>query len=139
MSTPAEIAIRVINVIENRELEKLQALYHPEIEFHWPPGFSYSGDHSGTEVATMSQAFGATWLPLQPDAETRRMEPVVIAENGNDVVVNYVWRARSPAGDRFETPVLAHYRIADDRLREARMFYYDPIGLAAFLDRAGSV
>jgi ketosteroid isomerase-like protein len=130
------VVLRVLDAIEARRLDELASLYHPEIEFHWPPGLPYSGDFSGPGIMTMSQQFGATWMPLQPDAETRRLDPRVIAATDDTVVVQYSWRGRAVDGRYFETETLAHYVVRDDRLASARMYYYDLPGLVAFLGAA---
>jgi hypothetical protein len=135
---PNALVMEVLHVIEQRQLERLAQLYHPEIEFHWPPGLPYSGDFTGAAVEEMSNRFAATWMPLQPNEETRRMNPRVVAigESGR-VVVNYVWRGLDREGRQFETEVLADYQVRDGLLARAQMFYYDLPGVIAFLDRAG--
>ena len=37
------IMLTLLAAIERRDRGLLQSLYHPEIEFHWPPGLPYSG------------------------------------------------------------------------------------------------
>ena len=135
----ANLVMDVLQVIEQRQLHRLAALYHPEIEFHWPPGLPYSGKHTGSAVAEMAKRFEATWAWLQPNEQTRRMNPRVVAagENGH-VVVNYIWRGLDREGRRFETEVLAAYQVRDGRLARAQMFYYDLPGVIAFLDSAGT-
>lgn len=135
----ANLVMDVLQVIEQRQLHRLAALYHPEIEFHWPPGLPYSGDYTGLAVAEMSKRFEATWTALQPNEETRRMNPRVVAagENGH-VVVNYIWKGLDAEGRRFETQVLADYQVREGRLARAQMFYYDLPGVIAFLDSAGN-
>jgi ketosteroid isomerase-like protein len=134
----AQVVTQVLRAIEDRRLERLGKLYHPEIEFHWQPGLPYGGSFSGPEVATMSEAFAQTWFPLQPDAETRRMDPRVLA-TGKDgrVIVNYLWRGLDPRGRRFETETLADYQVRDGRLARAQMFYFDLEGMITFLEEAG--
>jgi uncharacterized protein len=133
----ASFVLDMLHMIEERQLERLPDLYHSEIEFHWPPGLPYSGDFSGPAVAKMSERFAATWMPLQPTEETRRMDPRVVAA-GDDgrVVVNYMWRGRDAEGRHFQTETLADYQVRDGRLARAQMFYYDLPGMIAFLERA---
>ena len=50
------------------------------------------------------------------------MEPRVIASSGNEVVVLWRQRGRSPSGERFDGPVLALYTVRDQRLALAQMF-----------------
>ncbi|MGE0769361.1 MAG: nuclear transport factor 2 family protein [Hyphomicrobiaceae bacterium] len=133
----AHLVLKILSVIEQRQLEQLRDFYHPDITFHWQPGLPYSGSFAGPEVARMSERFAATWLPLQPTEDTRRMDPEVLAtgEDGR-VVVNYKWRGLAPNGDRFETEVLADYQVRDGRLARAQMFYFDLPGMIAFLESA---
>ena len=133
MSTNEEVALATIRAVEQRDLETLHALYDPEVTFHWQPGLPYSGDFSGPDMAGMTAMFSAVWGPLQPDEETRRMDPRVLASNDDLVVIEYTWRARRPDGASFETPTLAKYRIANGRLIEAQMYYYDLPGLIEFV------
>jgi ketosteroid isomerase-like protein len=132
----ADIVLRALRAVEDRRLEDLHALYHPEIEFHWQPGLPYSGDYSGSDVVAMSETFDATWAPLQPDMQIRRMGPTIVAAQDKHVVASYRWRGIDGHGNKFETATLAHYQVEDGRLRDARMFYYDLAGLISFLGQA---
>jgi ketosteroid isomerase-like protein len=133
----ADLVLQILHIIEQRQFDRLPDLYHPAIEFHWPPGLPYSGYFTGPTVAEMSRRFAETWLPLQPTEETRRMDPRLIAAGDNDrVVVNYLWKGLDAKGRRFETETLADYQLRDGRLVRAQMFYYDLPGMIAFLDNA---
>ena len=133
----AEVVMQILHAIEERRFERVAALYHPQVEFHWPPGLPYSGDFAGETLAQMNEQFGATWLPLQPDEATRRMNPRVVAANdAGDVVIHYVWKGLDADGRRFATETLGHYQVRDGKLARAQMFYYDLLGLRAFLDGA---
>jgi ketosteroid isomerase-like protein len=131
-----------LHAIEERRNDRIAELYHPQIEFHWPPGLPYSGDFKGAAVAEMNERFAATWMPLQSTEETRRMNPRVVATNDDGrVIVHYIWKGLDAAGRRFATETLADYQVRDGRLARAQMFYYDLAGMIAFLDgaRAGGV
>lgn len=132
----ADVVLRALHALEERRMDDLRALYHPEIGFHWQPGLPYEGDHSGSGVTAMAETFGATWAPLQPDSQTRSMDPKIVAVQDNHVVASYMWRGVDGHGNKFETETLAHYQVQNGKLRDARMFYYDLAGLMAFLDRA---
>ena len=134
-----DVVLAVLDAVERRDLERLDALYHPDVEFRWPPSLPYGGSFSGAEqVAEMAQRFGAIWIPLQPSPAERAMDPQVIA-TGDDgrVVVNYVWRGLDRQGRRFETETLGDYQVREGRLARAQMFYFDLAGLAAFLEGSG--
>jgi ketosteroid isomerase-like protein len=133
----ASIVLEVLRAIEERHLDRLPALFHPEIEFHWPPGLPYSGDFKGPTVALMNERFAATWMPLQPTAETRQMNPRVLGTHADGrVIVHYLWKGLDAHGRRFATETLADYQVRDGRLARAQMFYYDLPGMIAFLGRA---
>jgi ketosteroid isomerase-like protein len=77
-----------------------------------------------------------TWGPLQPTEKERRMDPRVVATNGDEVTVLYTTRAVAPDGERFESPVLALYEVRDGKFARAQMFHYDTAAILAFLERA---
>ena len=134
-----EIVTQVLIAVEQRQGDRLAAFYHPEIEFHWPPGLPYSGNFVGAEVAQMQRGFAEVWFPLQPTDESRRMDFEVIA-TGNDgrVVATYVWKGIDRQGGRFQTLTLADYQVRDGLFARAQMFYYDLTGLITFLKQAAA-
>lgn len=136
MPTPVSTVLAAINAVERRDLGRLREFYDPDVTFEWSPGLPYSGRFEGAEIAGMSEQFEAVWGPLQPTERERLMEPVVIGSTDDTVVIQYQWRAVHPTAGRFETPVLARYRVNDGHLTEACMFYWDHAGLLSFLDRA---
>jgi len=85
---------------------------------------------------TKHPIWGETWTPLQPTEAERRMDPRVVAANGNEVVVLWHQRGLSPNGERCDSEVLGYYRLRDGKLARAQMFYFDPVSVAAFLQRA---
>src|SRR5215207_2519667 len=103
----ANFVIDMLSLVERRDRKELYALYHPDVEFHWPPGLPYGSVFAGAAAAEASERFAAIWMPLQPDEETRRMDPRVIA-TGDDgrVVVHYMWRGVDQSGRRFATETL---------------------------------
>ena len=135
--TAEDVVLNAIRCVERRDVAELARLYHADIEFWWPPGLPYSGRHAGTEVDAMGRIFAGLWAPLQPTEAERAMDPVVVAVDGERVVVEYQWRARAANGAPFETSVLAAYRVRCGQLDRARMYYEDHAGLCRFLAQAG--
>ena len=134
---PLEVVTQTLRAVEQRQAAQLMALYHPQIEFRWPPGLPYSGTFKGTEVQEMARRFTEVWGPLQPTEETRRMDFEVIAEGEKgQVVVSYQWKGLDAQGRRFVTPTLAQYEVRDGLFARAQMFYFDLQGLIAFLRQA---
>ncbi|MPZ58767.1 MAG: hypothetical protein GEU91_20200 [Rhizobiales bacterium] len=132
----SEIVLDVLDAVEARDVERLGALYHPEIEFNWPPSLPYGGTHRGADVSTMSYRFAGVWAPLQPTEAERRMDPIVVAASGDDVIVRYTWKGRDSAGRSIAADTLAHYEVRDGKLARARMYHYDLTGLLDFLSAA---
>lgn len=64
------------------------------------------------------------------------MDPRVVAASEDEVVILWQQRGVSPAGDRFDGPVLGLYRLRDGKLARAQMFYFDTVGLVDFLTKA---
>ena len=138
MATTNEmVVLDAIRAVEERDRAWLAALYHPDVTFGWPAGLPYGGWHRGIEVIAMSERFASIWDRLQPTEAERRMDPRLVASDGDTVVVEYQWRGRDPEGCRFETPTLARYEVRDGLLARAQMYHFDMPGLLAFLSQAG--
>lgn len=131
-----EIVLDVLDAVATRDIERLRTLYHPEIEFNWPPSLPYGGTYRGADVATMNYRFGSVWVPLQPTEAERRMDPIVVCASGNDVIVRYVWKGRDSVGRSIAADTLAHYEVRDGKLARAKMYHYDLTGLLDFLSAA---
>ncbi len=142
MQSNAEVVLAVIRAVEARDVEALFDLYHDDVEFHEAPSLPYAHTAHGKEGMReqLETAPGATWLgtwgPLQPTEAERRMDPRVIATDGEEVVVEYTTRALAPDGERFESQVLGLYEVRDGKFARAQMFHYDTAAILAFLDRA---
>jgi ketosteroid isomerase-like protein len=134
--TNQAIVLDVLDAVERRDRARLARLYHPNIEFHWPPGLPYSGSHRGAGVAEMTSRFAEVWVPLQPTEVDRRMDPQVVAAQGENVVVRYIWRGRDGEGRTIAADTLAHYQVRDGKLASARMYHFDLTGLLHFLSVA---
>jgi ketosteroid isomerase-like protein len=134
-----KIVLEVFSVIEHRDRQRpdprpLIDLCDSEIEFHWPASLPYGGPRRGFTASGPS--WEQVWSPLQPTEAERRMDPRVVASNGNEVVVLWRQRGVSRAGDRFEGEVLGLYEVRGHKLARAQMFYFDTVALANFLGRA---
>jgi RimJ/RimL family protein N-acetyltransferase len=95
----ADLVLRILHVIEQRQFDRLADLYHPEIEFRWPPGLPYSGTFTGPAVAEMSRRFAETWLPLQPTgrhaAWTLALLPQAITIASSSTISGKDWTRRA--------------------------------------------
>jgi uncharacterized protein len=130
----AEVMLEIFAAIERRDPQRMLELCHPDVEFHWPASLPYGGTSRG--LAGERPTWIGTWLPLQPTEAERRMDPRVVATSEEEVVV--LWRqwGLSPAGNRFDAPVLALYELRDGKLARAQMFYFDTAALLRFLAKA---
>jgi uncharacterized protein len=144
MNSSAEVVLGVFRAIEQRDRDRLFELYHDDVEFHWPASLPYGGSSRGKETQAQQletapeKTWLGTWGPLQPTDEERRMNPRVVASNGNEVVISYRQRAVSPDGERFDEPVLGLYEVRDGKFARARMFHFDTAEMLGFLERARS-
>ncbi len=136
MSAEENIVVmrQIFEAVEHRDLVRMQELTDPQVEFHWPPPLPYAGVRRG--LAAPGPSWEAAWIPLQPTATERRLDPRVIAANDDEVVILWRQRGLSSRGDRYEGDVLALYRLRDRRLVRAQMFYFDVVRAAQFLARA---
>lgn len=143
MKSNADVVLAVFRAIEERDAEALFELLHDDVELHDAPSLPYGGSSLGKAEMRekLDRAPETTWIgtwgPLQPTEAERRMDPRVVASEGDEVTVAYTQRALSPTGERFESPVLALYEVRDGRFARAQMFYYDTAALLRFLERAG--
>jgi uncharacterized protein len=137
----AEVVLAVIRAVEERDADALFELYHDDVELHDAPSLPYSYTARGKaamrdqlETAPETTWLG-TWGPLQPTEAERRMDPRVVAADGDEVTVLYTTRAVAPDGERFESPVLGLYEVRDGKFARAQMFHYDTAAILAFLER----
>src|SRR4030095_3753467 len=121
-----KVMLTLFTAVEQHDEQQQLDLYQPNVEFHWPPSL-YGGSRPGWDE---------TWLPLQPTARERTMDPRVVAASDNEVVVLYHQRGISPAGERFDGEVLGLYQLRGGKLTRAQMFYFDTAAVSRFLERA---
>jgi len=142
MDSPVEVVLGAFSALEERDQEKLFALFHDEVEFHEAASLPYGGTMRGKaafweQLATAPErTWLGTWDPLQPTAAERRMNPRVVATSSEEVAVVYTQRAISHSGERFEAPVIGLYEVRGGKFARAQMFHYDTAAVLAFLERA---
>ncbi len=134
VSRNVEVMREIFAAIERRDAGRFAELAHPDVELHWPPSLPYGGSSRGPEPG--GPTWGKTWLPLQPGADERRMDPRVVAASDEEVVVLWRQRGLSHSGERIDSQVLGLYRFRDGRLARGQMFYFDPVGVSDFLAAA---
>jgi len=66
----------------------MSATQNADVEFSWPPPLPYAGVSRLREQRPILD----TWIPLQPTAAERTMDPRVVAAIDQEVVI--LWRGR---------------------------------------------
>jgi hypothetical protein len=133
-SENVEVIREVFRAIEERDLARLQELFEPDAEFHWPPSLPYG--HSVGLQSDDGPTWAETWIPLQPTEAERRMDLRIVSAGEDEVVGMWRQRGVAPDGARLDSPVLALYQLRDGKLARAQMFYFDSAEIGAFLERA---
>jgi ketosteroid isomerase-like protein len=94
-----EVVLQAFEAVERRDQARQAELFHPQAEFLWPPSLPYQ------------PGWAHVWDPLQTGPAERRMDPRVVAAQGDEVVVLWQQRGVSRQGTRFECPVLGLYQV----------------------------
>jgi uncharacterized protein len=142
MGSDADVALGVIQAVEERDGERLLELFHEDVQLHEATSLPYGGvtDGKPSVLEQIERAPEATWLgtwdPVQPTEAERSMDARVLSENDGEVVVLYQQRALGPNGERFDSPVIGLYEVRDGKLARAQMFHYDTAAINAFLERS---
>ena len=144
MQTNADIVLATFRAVEKRDRDWLFALCHDDVEFHDAPSLPYGGAVRGKATlrewleSAPERTWLGTWGELQPTETERRMDPRVVASEGQEVTVVFTQRAIGADGERFASPVLGLYEVRDGTLARAQMFHYDTAAILAFLERAAA-
>jgi ketosteroid isomerase-like protein len=74
-TTSTDIVMAAFAAVERRDEHRLADLYHPQVEFHWPPSLPYGGSFHGPTALQASDrtGFNQIWDPFQPARHERRM------------------------------------------------------------------
>src|SRR5262245_582196 len=128
------VMLKIFGAIERRDSQGALELFHPDVEFHWPPSLPYGGSSRGMQVD--GPTWPEMWDPLQTTETDRRLDPRVVAADEDEVVVLWRQRGVSPAGERLDSPVLGLYQLREGKLARAQMFYFDAVAAAGFLAKA---
>jgi ketosteroid isomerase-like protein len=135
-SDATAVVLEVFRAVEQGYEQALRDLYHPEIEFHWPPSLPYGGSSRGQEVfLPTGPTWGETWAPLRTGSRWR-LDPRVVAASETEVVVLWRQRGVDAAGEELDQPVLGLYAVRDGKFARAQMFYFDTVAVLDFLNRA---
>jgi ketosteroid isomerase-like protein len=138
LSDNADVVLRSIRAVEQRDPAAVLELFDPDIELYWPPSLPYGGVTRGVLAMIESDriTWTATWDPLQPTDAERSMDPRVVSAQDDEVVVLWHQRAINEGGECLDELVLALYEVRDGRLARGQMFYFDPVAVGTFLSNA---
>ena len=135
-SDSVAIVLEAFQAVERRDEDRQRELFHPRVEFHWPPSLPF-GTPSGTKgPGSRGPTWSDVWEPLQPTEAERRMDPRVVAATEREVVVVWCQRGLRVDGERFDGEVLGLYEVRDGKLARAQMFYFDAVAVQRFLSGA---
>ena len=126
--------LAIFRTIEERNDAQFRSFLQPDFEIHWPPSLPYGGTFRGLEQ--QPAGWGTTWQPLQPTESEKKMDAQIVAAHGDDVVVLWHQRGRTPGGDSLDEVVLGLYHFREGKLARAQMFYFDTSAVANFLAKA---
>jgi ketosteroid isomerase-like protein len=134
-----DLVLEAFEAVEQRDERRLAELYHPEVEFHWPPSLPYGGSYSSVagQRNPSRRTWDQIWDPLQPTRQERRMDPRVVAATGQEVVVLWHQRGLKPAGERLDMETLGLYGVRDGKFARAQMFYFDTAAVLSFIQEPG--
>jgi len=132
-----DIVMAAFAAVERRDERRLAELYHPEVEFHWPPSLPYGGSFHGPTALQAGDrtGFDQVWDRLQPSRRERGMDPRVVAASDQEVVVLWHQRGLRPDGQRLDMEVLGLYGVRDGKFARAQMFYFDTTAVLRFLQQ----
>ncbi len=84
-----DIVMAAFAAVGRCDERRLAELYHPEVEFRWPPALPYGGSYHGAVALQAGDrtGFDQIWDPLQPTWHKRLMDPRVVAGTDQEVVV----------------------------------------------------
>jgi uncharacterized protein len=132
--TNLDAAQRMFEAVENRDPQKLFAIYHKRIVINEAPSLPYGGEYHGHEGAIRhGVGFLTTWDRFQPP-DARRLEPHFVAQDGH-VAVHWRHKAENrDTGERIDLPAVSVYRFVDGMVVDSRMFHFDIAALLEFLN-----
>ena len=125
-----DVILDLFSAIEDRDVERILAIYDPEVEFHWPASLPYSG---GGLREPGIPTWQDSWLPVQPTAAERSLGVRIIASRGDEVVALYHQRGRDQNGNVVDDEVIGLYNLAGGKLRRAQMFHFNIEAVLSFL------
>ena len=82
-----EVVLEAFRAVERRDEARQSELFHPDVEFYWPPSLA---------EAFPGRSYEDIWDALQPTDQERALSPRVVAASDDEVVVNFRQRGDQP-------------------------------------------
>jgi uncharacterized protein len=121
--------------VEERDLETMFDLYHPDVLIRESPSLPYGGEYRGHEgVVAHGLGYLGTWDPVQRP-EDAVLDPEFF-DGGERVFVHWRQRATARDGQRFDFPALSEYRLRDGKIIGSSMHHLDVEAILRFLEHA---
>lgn len=130
-SAPVEIVRELNRRFSAGDREGAAALLHPELEIEQPSSLPHGGRHAGLEgMQQMGAAFAEHWTRTISDPALLDCGPTVVQ------VTTQTWTGVR-TGRSATVDVVELITVADERVREIRVFQQDTHLLLATLDAGG--
>jgi uncharacterized protein len=111
------------------DADGIAAVLHPDFEIEQPPSFPHGGRHAGMAgMGEMGRRFAEHWDRTIADPVVHGCGDVVVQ------VTTQTWTAKA-TGRAATVDVVELVAVADDRIREIRVFQQDSHLLLATLDQ----
>src|SRR6266496_3642351 len=111
------IVLEAFEAVERRDERRLAQLYHPEVEFHWPPSLPSGGSWrsiAGLRIRPEQPGTRSGILCSRP-GKSGGWTSWPVAATGQEVVVLWHQRGLKPAGQRLDMEALGLYEVRDGK------------------------
>lgn len=131
---------RLFQAAEDRDLDPMYEVYSEHVTIREAASLPYGGEYRGHQgMVEHGVGYVTTWAAVQANGDGA-LDPEFL-DCGDQVIVRWTQRARTPEGELREWPALSAYRIHEGRIVEAQMLHSDTAAIARLLtahERHGS-
>ena len=124
---------RLFEAVEERKIEPMLEIYHPDVVVREADSLPYGGEYRGHDgVVQHGLGYVRTWDPVQTD-EDRELQLEFVGV-GDTVFVLWRQKAHARDGSRLDLPAISVYRLRNGRVVESQMHHLDTAALVEFLE-----
>jgi ketosteroid isomerase-like protein len=139
MVTAIEVVQRMYAAVEARDLDGLLDCYDESVEIAESTSLPYGGTYRGLAgAARHAEAFARAWPEFILTGSDDTGPRFVDAGAGTVVVLFRPRAVDAHSGQVLDTPEVAVYEVAGEKVVRSRMFHLDPAALASFLEDAAA-